>query len=343
MDILTVGESVAFIDFIGEGHRNQHWPTGFSISHGAVGEVIHVDRAWKDTPFSDGTVLKGMPVRYQVSWCAKWFYDLMKGAYGYKIPEFVEDGCGPVEWAHYLHVVKTPSKEEVKKLVDIKKKTEEILHTAPWGRVVEEVKVDSPLVQWVKKNYQYDAFEGRLPGDTAFVFRKVAAYDWIADHYDSTGVESLKQRYELLRNAALNEMAQKLAQEGIEVQYAHGTQPTTGKEKHVMAKKVAAPTVEAPPEKTVTKKAEKKAGKAGETVKRATSSSAGGRRVEGSQVTAVLRETDPTPKAICKAMLEAFGVKVDPSRISDAPNAGIMKMRAGNLVRGQLRREDRLA
>jgi hypothetical protein len=109
-----------------------------------------------------------------------------------------------------------------------------------------------------------------------------------------------------------------------------------------MAKKVAA-AVEAPPEKVAPKKAEKKAVKAVETVKRATSSSAGGRRVEGSQVTVVLRETDPTPKAICKAMLEAFGVKVDPSRISDAPNAGIMKMRAGNLVRGQLRREDRLA
>jgi hypothetical protein len=152
----------------------------------------------------------------------------------------------------------------------------------------------------------------------------------------------LKQRYELLRNAALNEMAQKLAEEGVEVQYAHSTQPTTGKEKHVMAKKVAAAAVEAPPEKVAPKKAAKPA-KAVEVVRKATSGSAGGRRVEGSQVTEVLRETDPTPKAICKAMLEAFGVKVDPSRISDAPNAGIMKMRAGNLVRGQLRREDRLA
>jgi hypothetical protein len=334
---------VTFIDFIGEGHRNHHWPTGFTISHGARGEVVHIERSWKDTTFTDGTVLKGIPTRYQVSWCSKWFYALMKGAYGYKIPDFVEDGCGPIEWAHYLHVVKNPSKEEVKQLEDIKRVTEEILHSQPWTYVLKVIQMESPLVQWLRKNYPTNKDEGRLPGDSAYVIRKAAAYDWISSRYQKTGVEDLQQRYEILRNAALNEVAQKLAQEGVEVQYTHSTQPTTGKEKHVMAKKVAAPTVEAPPEKTVTKKAEKKAVKAVETVKRATSSSAGGRRVEGSQVTVVLRETDPTPKAICKAMLEAFGVKVDPSRISDAPNAGIMKMRAGNLVRGQLRREDRLA
>jgi hypothetical protein len=109
-----------------------------------------------------------------------------------------------------------------------------------------------------------------------------------------------------------------------------------------MVKKIAPVAEEAPPEK-VTKKTAAKAAKVENVVRKAASGSAGGRRVDGQQVTLVLRETDPTPKAICKAMLEAFGVKVDPSRISDSPNAGIMKMRAGNLVRGQLRREDRLA
>lgn len=336
--MLAVGDRVQFIDFVGEGHRHPHWPRGFQITHGHVGEVIHVDREWMETVFSDGTRLNGIPVRYQVSWRAGWFYKLMREAYGYQIPEFVTDGCGPVEWAHRLHVVKNPSKEEVKKLVDIKKTTEEILHTRSWSKVVEGVKNESPIIQWIKKNYQYDAFEGRLPGDTAQVFRKVAAYDFISDHYKSTGVESLQQRYALLRDAALNEMVQKLTEEGVEIEYTRASNTTVGKEKHMAAPKKAA----APVQEEVATPTPKKAAKPKAPVQSAKSMKPIKGRFTGDHVTAVLRETEGNVKAIVKAIKEAFQIDLDGKRIADAPNSGILKMRAGNLVRGQLRREDRL-
>jgi hypothetical protein len=338
--MLTVGDRVQYVDLIGEGHRHTHWPKGFMITHGHIGEVIHVDREWMETVFSDGSKLNGMPVRYQVSWRAGWFYKMMQEAYGYQIPDFVTDGCGPVEWAHRLHIVKNPTRGEVKELVDLKKATESILHTASWAHLLKHIQVESPVVQWVRKHYPQDADEGRLPGDTAYVFRKASAYDFITEHYGKTGVESLQQRYALLRDAALNEMAQKLTEEGVETTYARTSNTTVGKEKHMAAipkrgkPAVAAPVEEAVPEK---KKAVRKA-----PVQSAASHKPIKGRFTGDHVTAVLRETEGNVKAIVKAVKEAFSIDLDGKRIADAPNAGIMKMRAGNLVRGQLRREDRL-
>lgn len=335
--MLAVGDRVQFIDFIGEGHKHVHWPRGFMITHGHVGEVIHVDREWVDTPFSDGSVLKGMPVRYQISWRAEWFYKLMHEAYGYQIPNCVTDGCGPVEWAHRLHVIKNPSKEEVRKLADLKVITENILHTEPWVQVLKRITVESPVVQWARKNYPGDKDEGRLPGDAAYVFRKAAAYDYITNHYQSTGVESLQQRYALLRDAALNEMVQKLTGEGVDLTYARTSNTTVGKEKVMAVPKkpaAAAPPVEAAPVK------EKKAAKPKGLPASAHKPIKG--RFTGDHVTAVLRETDGNVKSIVKAIKEAFSITLDAKRLDGAPNSGILKMRAGNLVRGQLRREDRL-
>lgn len=337
--LLSVGETVTYVDFMGEGHKHAHWPKGFMITHGHVGEVIHVERAWKDTPFSDGTILKGVPVRYQVAWRAKWFYTLMREAYGYQIPPCVTDGCGPVEWAHLLHVARKLSGKEVKELADIKKITEAILNTALWAHLLKNIKVESPVVRWVQKHYPLEEDEGRLPGDTAYVFRKAAAYDYVTEHYRSTGVESLQQRYALLRDAALNEMAQKLTEEGVEMVYARTSNTTVGKEKHMAAprKPAVVPDQEeaAPVEK-------KKAAKPKPPVQSAKSMKPIKGRFTGDHVTAVLRETEGNVKAIVKAVKEAFSIDLDGKRIADAPNSGILKMRAGNLVRGQLRREDRL-
>jgi len=332
MMALTVGEPVMFVDFIGEGHRNKHWPVGFMITHGHRGEVVHVDHGWKETVFSTGGILPEVPTRYQVSWTANWFYEMMKGAYGYPIPPCVTEGCGPIEWAHRLHVAKIPNKKEAKELADVKKTTDAIMNTALWTHLLKHFKTESPVVEWMRKSHPENKDEESLPGDVAYVFRKACAYDWVVSHYQDIGEELLMQRYALLRDAALNEVVQKLTEEGVEITYHHVSNTTVGKEKHMATPKKAVATGEKAPTKKATKVVEK-----------AKVSAAGGRRVAGSQVTEVLRETDPTPKAICKAMLEAFGVKIEAARIEDAPNSGIMKMRAGNLVRGALRREGRLA
>ena len=339
---LTVGDRVQFIDFIGEGHRHPHWPKGFMITHLHVGEVIHVDREWMETVFSDGSTLKGMPVRYQVSWRAGWFYKIMQEAYGYQIPACVTDGCGPVEWAHRLHVIKNPSKEEVRKLADIKQMTEQILHTEPWARVVKEITVESPVVRWVQKNYPENKDEGRLPGDTAYVFRKAVAYDWISGQYKKTGVESLQQRYETLRDASLNEMVQKLTEEGMDLTYARASNTSVGKEKDMAApKKGRAAGLEAKPQEEAAPAEKKKATPKAKALPASAHKPIKG-RFTGDHVTAVLRETNGDVKAIVKAVKEAFGIALDAKRLDGAPNTGVLKMRAGNLVRGALRREDRL-
>lgn len=335
--VLVQGDKVMFVDFVGEGHRDPTWPPGYMLTHGLVGEVIAVEPARRGTVFSGGGVFVSRPERYQIAWNATWFYKKQKEAHRWDIPTYIFEHHGPVEWAHKLHIIR-PEREEVRRVADIRKVVEQILHTQSWEEVLKGNITESPVVKWLKSQFPKNADEGKLPGDTSAVFRKASAYAWVLSQYEKTGDESLTARYTLLRDAALNEMVQKLHDDGVEIKYPY-VGPAPRKENGMAAKpnkKVAAPTPEVnevPAKAPKTRKEPVKPASAHKQVKE---------RFTGDHVTAVLRETEGNPKAIVKAIKEAFEIVLDPKKIADAPNSGIMKMRAGNIVRGQLRREDRL-
>ncbi len=127
---------------------------------------------------------------------------------------------GPVEWAHKLHIIR-PEREEVKRVADIRKVVESILHTASWEHILKHNTTESPVVKWLKSQYPKDVDEGKLPGDTSAVFRKASAYAWVMEQYEKAGDESLTARYTLLRDAALNELVQKLHDDGVELKYTY--------------------------------------------------------------------------------------------------------------------------
>jgi hypothetical protein len=56
-----------------------------------------------------------------------------------------------------------------------------------------------------------------------------------------------------------------------------------------------------------------------------------------------LRATETDPKSLCKTAKEKFGVDIKPAELASAPNGGVMKMRAGNLIRSSLKAAGRLA
>lgn len=68
-----------------------------------------------------------------------------------------------------------------------------------------------------------------------------------------------------------------------------------------------------------------------------------GGRFKKDTVSAVLKETVTNPAAICKAAKESFGVAIKPADLASAPNGGVMKMRAGNMIRNVLKAEGRLS
>ena len=319
---LVVGTVVVFVDYMGEGYHHPNWPAGFMITHGCKGEVIKIEAGYRDPYFQ-----KNVPEKPQIAWDWCWFLRKMVSL-GYKVPDSAYANHGPVEWSYKLHVMRQDdmTKEEVRRVQDIRAKVQEILHQWHWKTVLSSFP-DCPIRAWLVENYPNPQDEKRLPGDVPAVVRTIAAYEFLVREYEHAGNEPLMQRYERQRDAALAELDHKLDELTPERTSRKPTPSEPSKEAKVMAKSNGGAAVP------------KKAAKAAPVVVKAGK----GGKFTKEMVTEVIRGAEATPNSIAKTVAETFDVKLDKARIADAPNPGVMKMRAGNLVRGQLKREGRLA
>jgi hypothetical protein len=325
---LTVGTYVSFVDFIGEGYRCPNWPIGFMLTHGCRGEVVKIEAG-----YSDPVLKKVVPERPLISWEWSWYLRKM-ASLGYKVPDSAYVNTGPVEWAYKVDMIRQDdmTKEGVRKVEDIRSKVQDILVQWHWKTVLGSLP-DCPIRAWLLENYQNPPDEKRLPGDTAILIRHIAAYHFLVLEYENQGKEESAQRYERQRDASLAELDRKLDEHEL-----RPTRTTTAKKSTPQPSK---PREEKKmPEKKVTTKKEK--------VSKATAPPAPAKVGKGGKftkemVSSVIRESKPDPGSIARSVLDAFDVKLDKARIADAPNAGVMKMRAGNLVRGELKRQGRLA
>lgn len=303
-------ERVAYVDFIGDGFRYDDWPRGYYLTHGAEGTVIGTER---------GT--DGIPDRPIVSFTIGWFYRFRQRQ-GYYVPEcvFEKDSYNPkviIGNKSRHQIVVLADRKEVRRVEEKRQKVEEILQTMKWADVVMYVP-DGEERTFLLRNHKQT--EEGLPPEITLVVRRIAAYNFLQFTYKKEGNEALGVKYERLLNVQIMEMERLAQVHNIIIPRRAAKQQerrTTEMAKAAKVEKVEKVEKEAPVAAAPAKKK--------------------GKGFDKEDIKAALATVKAEEAPLIRIAKEKFGVSIPKGSLVDAPNPGVMKMRAGNAIRNALK------